>query len=217
MPWTVTTVISPGLPVCRRCCARSAESVCCSPTGPKSAAWLFARLRTVKPARRSQRAYEGGVWKAKQLVLPAPHFELPPVESVPSRLASATSAWIEGATAEKYAEPPSGGRFGVEPIITSPTAENVNEPGRGVRGFGFGAGAGCVTVAALAVLDVRPDSPSSSEKTPSASATTSPTRSRNAITRIARSRFGSRAALPVASLAPAAEEREQVVHEHRER
>ena len=55
----------------------------------------------VKPACRSQSEYDGGVWNAKQLVLPAPHFVEPPVESVPSRLASATSARIAGATCEK--------------------------------------------------------------------------------------------------------------------
>ena len=52
---------------------------------------MFARFITVKPACLSQRAYEGGVRKAKQFELPEPHFEEPPVASVPSRFPSTTS------------------------------------------------------------------------------------------------------------------------------
>src|SRR4029079_18329257 len=38
------------------------------------------------PARRNVAAYDGGARNAKQFDEPAPHFELPPSVSVPSRL-----------------------------------------------------------------------------------------------------------------------------------
>ncbi len=65
---------------------------------------------TVNPASRSQRAYDGGVRKAKQFVLPLPHFDEPPVARVPSRLPSTTSPASRWSTCEKNEAPPSGGR-----------------------------------------------------------------------------------------------------------
>ena len=64
----------------------------------------------MKPAPFSHRAYEGGVRKAKQLLLPAPHLDEPPVASVPSRLPSTTSPTSSWSTVEKNDRPPSGGR-----------------------------------------------------------------------------------------------------------
>src|SRR5262249_26760510 len=46
---------------------------------------------SVKPACRSTRAYDGGAPKAKQSVLDGPHFDAPPVVSVPSRFPITTS------------------------------------------------------------------------------------------------------------------------------
>src|SRR6185312_12191817 len=93
-----------------------------------SYAWLFARLSTVKPACWSQCAYAGGVWKAKQFVDPLPHFDPPPVDSVPSRFPRTTSPARSVWTSEKNERPPSDGRFGVEPITMSPVATIATTP-----------------------------------------------------------------------------------------
>ncbi len=88
----------------------------------------------MNPACASQRAYDGGVWNAKQSVLRAPHFEPPPVERVPSRFPSTTSPARSVWTSEKNERPPSGGRLGVEPITMSPVATIATTPG-GIFGF----------------------------------------------------------------------------------
>src|SRR5262245_31874500 len=149
---------------------------------------------TVKPAPTSQRAYDGGVWNAWQSVLPGPHFELPPVESVPSRLPRTTSPARSASTSEKNDRPPSGGRFGVEPITMSPVAAMVTTPGgifgfaAGVRtGLGFGGLAAPTATLAPCVATMAGGSvPSMTrEKRKPAATATAPARTISAMTRIA--------------------------------
>src|SRR6266545_5543502 len=89
---------------------------------------------TVKPAPRIHCAYPGGNRNAKHRVLPGGHL-VETVESVStaSRLPLTTSPRSCGRTASKKVRPPSGGRSGVEPMITSPTpATVVSADGLGV-------------------------------------------------------------------------------------
>src|SRR5438876_11731382 len=63
---------------------------------------------SVKPARLSRCAYEGGAWNAKQSVLAGPHFDDPRTVSVPSRLPITTSPRSScRIDAEKKPAPPS--------------------------------------------------------------------------------------------------------------
>src|ERR1700748_2831655 len=126
------------------------RTVWASPAAPKSWKWLLASFRTVKPARLKDRAYDGGVRKAKQCELGVlPHFPAEAVVSVPSRLPNTIWAPFlsSGRTARKYV-PGSGGRSGVLPSIMSPTAVRVTEaPAVDFRGS---AAARCVAALARA-------------------------------------------------------------------
>ena len=147
----------------------------------------------MNPACFNQRAYDGGVWNAKQFVLPEPHFDRPPDESVPSRFPSTTSPARSVLTSEKNALPPSEGRFGVEPMTMSPVATMATTPGGtvdagrlGACGFGFGAGFSTIPRSGPpAVAGFGPPS-TSSENTNALAATTAPARTISATTRTER-------------------------------
>ncbi len=75
------------------------------------------------PAHGRALAYEGGAWKAKQTSESlSSHFDGPPSEYVPSRLAimrSGARSWSR--TCAKRARPPSGGSPYFDPGVVSPT------------------------------------------------------------------------------------------------
>src|SRR5690242_17863907 len=109
-PLRLRMVICRGPPVQRSCARRRAVCVCARPEEPKSFAWLFARFMRSNPAAVRLRANAGGAWKAKQLLEPDPHFEVPPTESVSSRFPQVRSARRRlGATPASESRPPFGG------------------------------------------------------------------------------------------------------------
>ncbi len=75
------------------------------------------------PAHGRASAYEGGAWKAKRTFESlSSHFDGPPSEYVPSRLAiirSGARSWSR--TRAKRARPPSGGSPYFDPGVVSPT------------------------------------------------------------------------------------------------
>src|SRR3954451_15675536 len=129
-PLTVSGVIWPGRPVHGTPARPSAANVWDWPEAPKSNAWLLATLTASMPAQRSAGALPGGAWNAKQFFALPPHFDAPPREYVPSRLAIVSSAAeSSGRAAASWARPWSGGTPYFEPGVRSPTHWNVNTGG----------------------------------------------------------------------------------------